>query len=219
MTAVMRARDLHLVACTACGLLCRGVHDDGAHGCPRCGARLHLRKPESIARTWALLLASVILYVPANTLPVMHTGTLLGGREVHTILGGIMELWNSGSWDLALIVFVASVVVPILKMLGLSLLAYSAQRQSIWRPRQRAALYRMIEAVGHWSMLDVFVVALLVALVNFGNLAQVLPGPGIVAFGAVVVLTMLASASFDPRLIWDAQQHDVRKHDMREQHA
>jgi paraquat-inducible protein A len=206
MTAIVRARELHLVACTACGLLCRGVHDGVAHACPRCGARLHVRKPDSIGRTWALLIASVILYIPANVLPVMHTGTLFGGRETHTILGGIMELWNSGSWDLALIVFVASVVVPILKMIGLSLLAFSAQRRSTWRPRQRAALYRMIEAVGHWSMLDVFVVALLIALVNFGSLAEVLPGPGIVAFGAVVVLMMLASASFDPRLTWDAHE-------------
>ena len=205
MTAVLRARELNLVACTACGLLCRGVHDGAAHACPRCGARLHLRKPNSIGRTWALLIASMILYIPANVLPVMHTGTLLGGRETHTILGGIVELWNRGSWDLAVIVFVASVVVPILKMIGLSLLAFTAQRQFLWRPRQRSALYRMIEAVGHWSMLDVFVVALLVALVNFGSLAQVLPGPGIIAFAAVVVLTMLASASFDPRLIWDAE--------------
>ncbi|MDR3385749.1 MAG: paraquat-inducible protein A [Rudaea sp.] len=206
MTGIVRARDLHLVACTACGLLCRGAHDRAAHGCPRCGARLHVRKPDSIGRTWALLIASVILYVPANVLPVMHTGALFAGRETHTILGGIVELWNTGSWDLALIVFVASVVVPILKMIGLSLLALSARQKTPWRPRQCATLYRMIEAVGHWSMLDVFVVALLVALVDFGNLAEVLPGPGIVAFGAVVVLTMLASASFDPRLIWDAQE-------------
>ena len=204
MSASVRAHELELVACTACGLLCRGVHDRATHFCPRCGARLHVRKPDSIGRTWAMLIAAAILYIPANTLPIMHTGSLFGGRETHTILGGIVELWNDGSWDLALIVFVASVVVPILKMIGLSLLALSTQRRSVWSPRQRTALYRLIEAVGHWSMLDIFVVALLVALVNFGNLAQVLPGPGIVAFGAVVVLTMLASASFDPRLIWDA---------------
>ncbi|MEO8802478.1 MAG: paraquat-inducible protein A [Rudaea sp.] len=206
MIAYLSAHDLDIVACEACGLPCRGVHDGCAHCCPRCGARLHLRKPHSIDRTWALIIASIILYVPANILPVMRTGSLFAGKESHTILGGIVELWNNGSLGLALIVFVASVVVPILKMLGLSILAFSVQRRSRWNPRQRTALYRMIELVGHWSMLDVFVVALLVALVDFGQIAQVLPGPGIVAFGAVVVMTMLASSSFDPRLIWDAEQ-------------
>jgi len=121
----------------------------------------------------------------------------------HTIIGGVIDLWKSGSWDLSIIVFVASIAVPILKMLALGLLAATAQMRSGWRRLQRARLYRLVEAVGHWSMLDIFVVALLVALVQFGNLAQTRPEPGIIAFGAVVVLTMLASAGFDPRLIWD----------------
>lgn len=206
MSRFRNAQQLNIVACAACGLPCRGVHDHAAHRCPRCGARLHLRKPSSIDRTWALIVASAILYVPANTLPVMRTGSLFSSDESHTILGGIVELWKNGSMGLAMIVFVASVVVPILKILGLSVLAFTVQRRSTWNPRQRTALYRLIELVGHWSMLDVFVVALLVALVDFGRIAQVLPGPGIVAFGAVVVLTMLASSSFDPRLIWDAKR-------------
>ena len=197
------AQKLNIVMCEACGLPCRAMHDTVAQRCPRCRARLHVRKPRSIPRTWALIIAAAILYVPANVLPVMFTGNLIGGRESHTILGGIVQLWNNGSMGLALIVFVASVVVPILKMMGLAILAYSTQHGSSWAPRQRTALYRLIELVGHWSMLDVFVVALLVTLVDFGRIAQVLPGPGIVAFGAVVVLTMLASSSFDPRLIWD----------------
>lgn len=205
MSAYLSAQDLNIVACAACGLPCRGVHDGQAHRCPRCGARLHLRKPWSVDRTWALIVAAAILYIPANILPVMRTGSLFAGDESHTILGGIVELWNNDSPGLAAIVFVASVVVPILKMLGLSILAFSVQRRSTASRRQRTALYRMIELVGHWSMLDVFVVALLVGLVNFGQIAQVLPGPGIVAFGAVVVLTMLASSSFDPRLIWNAE--------------
>jgi len=200
----VRAHELDLVACTACGLLCRDVHDGARHVCPRCGAALHVRKPDSLRRTWAFLLASLILYVPANVLPVMHTGALFAGTEAHTILGGIIELWHDGSWDLAVIVFVASVVVPILKMLALAVLALGVHRGWTTRLRERAKLYRMVETVGHWSMLDVYVIALLVALVHFRGIAEVTPGPGIAAFGAVVVLTMFASASFDPRLLFDA---------------
>jgi paraquat-inducible protein A len=196
------ALQLGLVACTACGQLARAGADAALGRCSRCGAILHARKPHSIERTWALLIAAVILYIPAMALPVMRTGTLFGNED-HTILGGVVDLWNSGSWDLSIIVFVASVVVPILKMLVLALLALTAQKRSSWCQPERARLYRLLEAVGHWSMLDIFVVALLVTLVQFGNLAQTRPEPGIIAFGAVVVLTMLASAGFDPRLIWD----------------
>jgi paraquat-inducible protein A len=183
------------------------AQDDDSLACPRCGSALHARKPDSIARTWAFLIASIILYIPANTLTVMRTDSLFG-REDHTILGGVVELWNGGSWDLAVIVFVASIVVPILKMLALALLAFSVQKRPHWRRHERARLYRMLDAVGHWSMLDVFVVALLVGLVRFHSIAEVLPGPGIAAFGAVVVLTMLSSMSLDPRLIWDTDNAD-----------
>jgi paraquat-inducible protein A len=207
LSAVVTARDLGLLPCPQCGLLCRIAQDTGDLTCPRCGSALHARKPDSLSRTWAFLIASVILYVPANTLTVMRTDSLFG-RENHTILGGVVDLWNGGSWDLAIIVFVASIVVPILKMLALALLAISVQRRSSWRRHERARLYRMLEAVGHWSMLDVFVVALLVGLVRFHSIAEVLPGPGIAAFGAVVVLTMLSSMSLDPRLIWDTDNAD-----------
>ncbi|HZX91911.1 MAG TPA: paraquat-inducible protein A [Rudaea sp.] len=207
MSAVVTARALGLLPCAQCGLLCRATQDADDLACPRCGSTLHARKPDSVSRTWAFLIASVILYIPANTLTVMRTDSLFG-RENHTILGGVVDLWNGGSWDLAVIVFVASIVVPILKMLALALLAITAQRRSHWRQHDRARLYRMLEAVGHWSMLDVFVVALLVGLVRFHSIAEVMPGPGIAAFGAVVVLTMLSSLSLDPRLIWDTDNAD-----------
>lgn len=171
--------------------------------CPRCDAPLHHRKRDSVRRSWAFLVAAAVLYVPANVLPIMHTSSLLYNQQ-NTILGGIRVLWLEGSWDLALIVFVASICVPILKIVALCILLVSTHRQSPWARRGRARLYRLLEFVGQWSMLDIFVVALLVSLVDFHTVAEVRAGPGAVAFGAVVVLTMLASMSFDPRLIWDA---------------
>jgi len=154
-----------------------------------------------VQRTVAWLVAAALLYLPANLLPVMATQSVLG-RESHTIVGGIIELWTTGSRELALIVFIASIAVPLLKIAALALLAITAHRRSLWRQRERAGLYRLVETVGHWSMLDVFVVVLLVGMVHFGVLASVEPEAGLLAFGAVVVATMLASASFDPRLIW-----------------
>ncbi|HEY9546443.1 MAG TPA: paraquat-inducible protein A [Solimonas sp.] len=153
-------------------------------------------------RSWAFLIAAAVLYIPANVLPIMNTSSLLYNQQ-NTILGGIRVLWLEGSWDLALIVFVASICVPILKIISLCVLLFSTHRQSAWARRGRARLYRLLEFVGQWSMLDIFVVALLVSLVDFHTVAEVRAGPGAVAFGAVVVLTMLASMSFDPRLIWD----------------
>jgi paraquat-inducible protein A len=161
-----------------------------------------------VQRTWAWLAAAAVLYVPANVLPVMATADVLHGAERHTILGGILELWGAGEWALALIVFVASIVVPLLKMAALTLLAFSAQRGTEWARPERTRLYRLVEAVGHWSMLDVLVVVLLVAMVRFGALASVQPEPGLLAFGAVVVLTMLASEAYDPRLIWNRRPDD-----------
>ncbi|MCO5122926.1 MAG: paraquat-inducible protein A [Rhizobacter sp.] len=161
-----------------------------------------MRKPDSLQRCTAYLIAAALLYIPANVLPIMSTASFVYGREQHTIVGGILELWQTGSWELALIVFIASIAVPILKIGALALLVLTARRQSRWRQIERASLYRLLETVGHWSMLDVFVVVLLVGMVRFGALATVEPSAGLLAFGGVVVLTMLASASFDPRLIW-----------------
>ncbi|MDB5731377.1 MAG: paraquat-inducible protein [Variovorax sp.] len=182
---------------------CATVWQDAQEGepCGRCGAALHRRKPDSLRRTWALLLAAAILYVPANLLPVMITRSLFGTQQ-DTILSGITYFWVSGAYGLAVIVFVASFLVPLFKLASLFMLATLAQRRSDWRQQERARLYHLIEIIGRWSMLDVFVVSLLTGLVRIRGFAEVSAGIGIAAFGAVVVLTMLASLSFDPRLTW-----------------
>ena len=170
--------------------------------CPRCAATLRSRKPNNLSRTWALLIAAYILYIPANVLPIMKTSTLLTSQD-DTIMSGVIFLWTSGSWPLALLVFFASVTVPLLKLIAMTVLVASAQRRSTWQPMQRLRLYRLVEFVGRWSMMDIYVVTILVALVQLQTLAAIQPGPGAVAFGAVVVLTMSAAMTFDPRSIWD----------------
>jgi paraquat-inducible protein A len=189
--------------CHDCGLVSKPFANFQGGICPRCGAVLHLRKPHSLARTSAFLSAAMILYIPAVLLPVMVTSTVFGTQS-DTILSGVVFLWTSGSWVLAIVVFIASVIVPMVKILLLTYLAWSAQLRSSAAPRMRARIYRAVELVGRWSMLDIYVIAILVALVQFGSLATIDAGPGAIAFGAVVVLTMLAALSFDPRLIWDA---------------
>ena len=191
------AASLGLRRCECCALVLAA----GPERCPRCAHPLHARKPQSVQRTVAYLVTAVLLYVPANLLPVMSTHSVFGS-SAHTLAGGIHDLWVEGSKELAIIVFVASIAVPILKIAALSLLAWTAARGSTWRQRDRATLYRLVETVGHWSMLDVFVVVLLVGMVRFGALAGVEPEAGLLAFGAVVVATMLAASAFDPRLIW-----------------
>jgi len=198
---VTTAAALGLLGCHTCGQVSRAPGSGHAH-CPRCGAVLHLRKPDSLARTWALLAAATILYVPANLLPIMTTSSIFGTQS-DTIMSGVIYLWDSGSWPLAVVVFVASIFVPLAKLVILAYLAWSVQRRSPFAPGDRLKLYRLVELVGRWSMLDVFVVALLAALVQLRSLAQIVPEAGATAFGAVVVLTMFAAMSFDPRLIWD----------------
>jgi len=196
------ASQLGLCVCHGCGGLSRvipGVHE---MRCRRCGAALHARKPNSIARTWAFLIAAYIMYVPANVLPIMKTGSLFGSQS-DTIMSGIVYLWHSGSWHLALIVFIASILVPLAKILSLSYLLISVQLGWRQRPLERTKLYRVLEFVGPWSMLDVYVVTILVALVQLKSLATIQPGPAAAAFGAVVVLTMFAAMAFDPRLLWE----------------
>lgn len=195
------AANAGLRACTCCELVLTLPPGDATSRCPRCRLTLHAHRPQSLQRTTAYLLTAAVLYVPANLLPVMSTSSVQGD-DSHTLVGGILELWAEGSWELALIVFIASIAVPLLKIAALMLLTWTAHRRSTWRQRERAGLYRLIETVGHWSMLDVFVVVLLVGMVRFGVLASVEPEAGLLAFGAVVLATMLASASFDPRLIW-----------------
>lgn len=158
-------------------------------------------------RCWALVIASYILYIPANALVMMETGSLITYRR-DTIVSGVVHLWRTGSWMIAVIVFIASVVIPLLKLFSLTLLLISVQRRSTWNPRQRTRLYRLVEAVGRWSMLDIYVVTLLAALVQLGSMATVKAGPAAIAFGSVVVLTMFATMEFDPRLIWDPLQKE-----------
>ena len=192
-----------LIGCHACDLV---VPVAGAHArCPRCGSALHARKVDSINRTWALVLTAFILYIPANVYPVM-TVISFGSGEPDTILSGVMLLIEAGMWPLALLVFVASVTVPLLKLIGLSFLLITVQRGSSWRRRDRTLLYRIIEGVGRWSMIDIFMISILIALVKLGAIATIEPGIGATSFAAVVVTTMLASMAFDPRLIWDAAE-------------
>ncbi len=196
------AARLGYLACHACGLLHRPAGPSHDLVCARCGAALHARKPNSVARAWALLIAAYILIVPANVLPVMVSGSLFGS-ETDTIMSGVVYLWNDGSWPLAMILFIASIAVPFSKLIAMTFLLLSVQRRSTLAPEQRTRLYRVLEFVGRWSMIDIYVAAILTALVQFGGLMSIQAGPGAIAFGAVVVLTMFAAESFDPRLIWD----------------
>lgn len=199
-------RQPSVLGCKACGLVSANAlaeHPDASlvQQCPRCHHVLRVVKPMSVQRTWACLIAAAVLYIPANALPIMTTVSAFERGE-HTLLGGIFELWQDGSWALAAIVFVASIAVPVLKIGALAMLAWTVRHAPQWRPLERARLYRLIDAVGHWSMLDVYVVVILASTIHFGPLANVSAGPGLLAFAAVVVLTLLASQSFDPKLIW-----------------
>ena len=190
-----------LCTCHTCGLLQKPI---GHHAqCVRCGSDVHARKPQSIQRAWALLIAAFVLYIPANVLPIMETRSILG-EQSDTIMSGVVYLVTHGSWPIALVIFFASILVPLAKMFALTLLLITTQRRSRWRLGERTQLYRVVEFVGRWSMVDVYVVAILVALVQLGPLASISPGTGAIAFGAVVVLTMFAAECFDPRLMWDA---------------
>lgn len=205
MNDLPEARDLNLCLCHSCGLACDMT--DEPHECERCGAPLHRRKSNSLTRTWAYLLAALVFYIPANLLPVMNT-SMLGSGSDSTIIGGVLEFWEHGAWDIALIIFIASIAVPGVKFVALSLLLITAQRGSLWARKERSKLYRFVELIGYWSMLDVIVVALVAALVKFQALGDIEPRAGILFFGMVVVFTMLSAMSFDPRLIWDTRQSE-----------
>jgi paraquat-inducible protein A len=188
------------IGCDTCGLVSRAAP---GMRCSRCGFRLHERKRGSIERTWAFAIAATVLYIPANIYPVL-TVVRLGDGEPSTILGGVRELLNLGMWPLAALVFFASVAVPVLKLIGLGILLISTHSGTGRALHDRTVLYRIVDAIGRWSMIDIFMESILVALVQFGKLASVYPGPGAIAFAAVVILTMLAAHSFDPRLMWDS---------------
>ena len=189
--------------CHLCGLVTMENASHREQHCARCQTPLHARKPDSLGRTGALLMSATILLIPANVYPIL-TVIRFGQGEPNTILGGILHLIDSGLWGLALIVFFASIVVPVLKLIVFSYLLWSIQKQSDWRPRDRTLLYRVTESVGAWSMVDIFLVGLLSALVSLDALSTIRPGIGASYFAAVVISTMFAAHCFDPRLIWDS---------------
>jgi paraquat-inducible protein A len=199
----LTAMQLGLQGCETCGLVSRPEPGEEKGRCPRCGDMLEFRKRASIQRAWAFLLAAAICYVPANVLPVLKT-TTAAGTDSDTILQGVVLLWSPTGWPLSLIVLVASIMIPSVKILALAYLLVAVQRRSAKSNEQRTRLYRTVEFIGRWSMVDVFVDTFTAALVQLQPLMSVEAGPGLVFFAAVVVLTMLAVESFDPRLIWDA---------------
>jgi paraquat-inducible protein A len=201
MSAPATGRSLGLLVCLHCRATVRALQV-AYPCCPRCDAHLYERKPHSLALTAALLLCAAVLYVPANLLPVMYTDTLLD-EEQDTIMSGVLALLHSGSWPIALLVFVASIVVPLLKIIALSVVLFAAWSRSARHQRPRSELYRMVEFIGRWSMLDVYAISMLVALVQIRSLAYVVVGWGALAFAAVVVLTLFAARTFDERLLWD----------------
>lgn len=201
------ARQLDLLRCHDCGQLARRRPAPERHAlhCPRCDARLHMRKPNSLSRTWAFVIAAFILYIPANLLPV-STITKFGKVDTDTIMSGVIRLFQGGDGGVGLLLFVASIAVPLVKLGVLSWLALSVHYRWLWRPRDRSAIFRLVDVIGRWSMLDIFVIGLLVALVRLEALASIRAEPGALAFAAVVILTLFAAESFDARLIWDAQE-------------
>ena len=203
----MRAIDAGILICTECHELNRQDPDTDEQTCTRCGALVHARRPNSLMRTWALLITAAILYIPANLLPIMTVNSL-GQGAPSTIMSGVIELVQHGMFPIAAVVFIASILVPTFKLVGIALLLFSVQRHQPLSARQRIIMYRFIEFIGRWSMLDIFVIAILVAVVNFGRLASIEANLGAVAFASVVILTMLAAVTFDPRLIWDNTESD-----------
>ena len=203
----MRAIDAGILICTECHELNKQDPDSDEQLCTRCGALIHARRPNSLTRTWALLITAAILYIPANLLPIMTINSL-GQGDPSTIMAGVIQLVQHGMFPIAAVVFIASILVPTFKLVGIGLLLFSVQRHQPLSAQQRIVMYRFIEFIGRWSMLDIFVIAILVALVNFGRLASIEANLGAAAFASVVILTMLAAVTFDPRLIWDNTESD-----------
>jgi paraquat-inducible protein A len=209
--AVITAAEKGILACDACQLLSRPANAEEPGFCARCGEELEFRRRGSIQMTWALIIAAAVCYIPAMALPVLNT-TTLGDSEADTIIAGVAFLYTSGSWPLALIVLIASVMIPLGKLAALGYLLVTVQRGSVKSNHERTRLYRMVEFIGRWSMLDVFVDAFTVSLVQLQPLMSVAPGTGVLFFAAVVVLTMLAAETFDPRLIWDSTNRYPIRH-------
>lgn len=196
--ASQTARAAGHIGCRAC--LCVNQHTNSR--CDRCGKRLYSRVPNSLQRTYALAFVAMMLYIPANVLPITYT-VYLGATAPSTIFGGVVTLWEMGSYGIAMVIFVASIFVPVAKLVILLYLCEVVRRKQVTSPEKSAALYRITELIGRWSMIDVFVVAVLVALVKLGNIISFYPGPAALSFAGVVIATMIAAAQFDPRLLWD----------------
>jgi paraquat-inducible protein A len=207
----LTAMQLGWQRCRGCGLLSRAAPGEGGGECPRCGGGLEFRKAKSLERTVAYLIAASICYIPANLLPVITT-VRLGVRTSDTIMQGVVLLWSPTGWPLSLIVLIASILIPSGKIASLLYLAYTARRGSVDCPVQRVRLFRAVEFIGRWSMVDVFVDTFTVALIQLQPLMSVEPAPGLFFFAAVVVLTMLAVDAFDPRLIWDPTSTQEAQH-------
>ncbi len=208
MDAPPSAASEGLASCHICGKVSAAA--EGA--CPRCGSHLHLRKPQSLQRTWALLVSAMVLYFPANLMPVMTVHQLGGGGESNTILHGIITFWQMKAYPVAIIIFIASVLIPILKIASLVWLCCAAQGRASCSPVALSRVYHIAEFLGRWSMVDVFVVAILACLVRMGALMNIIPGPAALAFSGVVILTMFAAMCFDPRLIWDCHRPSEEPH-------
>jgi len=192
------ALELDLAACHTCNK----VSDINQHQCPRCGTTLHARKQDSLARCLAFGIAGILAYIPANILPIMLV-TQLGAEEKSTILGGVATFWEMKAYPVAITIFIASVMIPGLKFVALGLLCATASGWITINPRHTNRMYYLTELVGRWSMVDVFVVAILVGLIQMGNLMSIEPGAAAIAFALMVILTMLSAHAFDPKLIWD----------------
>lgn len=193
-----KAADRGLAGCHTCGR----VSPVSLGKCPRCGSHLHLRKPASIQNTLALMIAATLLYIPSHLLPIM-TVVELGTVTPNTIIGGMLTFWRTGAYPIALVIFTASILIPLLKIVALSWLCAAATGRVHPSPSNLGKIYWFTELLGRWSMIDIFVVGILVSVVQLGNYMKVTPGPGALAFAGVVVLTMLAAMSFEPRLLWD----------------
>jgi paraquat-inducible protein A len=189
--------------------ICTLTSTNTQHHCPRCGAILHTRIPNSLQRTVSLLITAMVLYLPANFLPITHTDQF-GNVLDSTIMGGVILMWEHGSYPVALIIFIASIMIPTAKLCALTWLSWSVSRQNSQNSKQRTSVYRITEFVGRWSMVDVFVVAILVALIQLGGILTIRPGSAALAFSGVVIITMLAAEAFDPRLIWDKLEENKR---------
>ena len=204
MAKIVRAKDVGLAGCHTCGQVVR-LMDNSHAACPRCDSDVHYRKHDSINRAWALLISAFVMYIPANTEPIMYT-TSLGNQGSDTIMSGVIYFLSHGDWPLALVIFSASVLVPMAKMIAIAYILIMVQRGSNRRQIENTRLYMLAELMGKWSMVDIFVVALLAALVQLGALTTIEPGPAGMAFASMVILTMFAAMAFDPKLIWDQKE-------------